>query len=169
MADLGKPIRRRPSATLGRFTISFSRRLADYAPVGVSLLLMPRGGRREGAGRPKGSGNGRTVEIRSVSMLPESWQKLDELRGSSRNTQCARCGAGASRLPRQNHADCTRARSDGGVESEVEVIQRTELAEVGSFVAPNDCALLSHVDFVLENSFEELGVWKPVGFSFLEA
>jgi hypothetical protein len=58
---------------------------------------------------------------------------------------------------------------DGGVESEVEVIQRTELAEVGSFVAPKDCALLSHIDFVLENSFEELGVWKPVGFSFLEA
>jgi hypothetical protein len=44
---------------------------------------MPRGGRGEGAGRPRGSGAGRTVEIRSVSMLPESWQKLDELRGSA--------------------------------------------------------------------------------------
>ena len=44
---------------------------------------MPRGGRREGAGRPKGSGNGRTVEIRSVSMLPSAWEKLDKLRGQA--------------------------------------------------------------------------------------
>ena len=30
---------------------------------------MPRGGRRDGAGRPRGSGNGRTVEIRSISIV----------------------------------------------------------------------------------------------------
>ena len=59
---------------------------------------------------------------------------------------------------------------DGGVESEVEVVQRTELAEVGSFVAPGDCALLSHshVDFVLENGFQELGVWESAGVEHLE-
>ena len=56
-----------------------------------------------------------------------------------------------------------------GVESEVEVVQRTDLAEVGGFVAPGDCALLAHVDFVLENDFQELVVWEPVGFGFLEA
>ena len=36
-------------------------------------------------------------------------------------------------------------------------------------MAPGDCALLSHVDFVLENDFQELAVWEPVGFGFLEA
>jgi hypothetical protein len=41
------------------------------------------GGRREGAGRPRGSGNGPTVEIRSVSMPPAAWEKLDELKGES--------------------------------------------------------------------------------------
>jgi hypothetical protein len=58
---------------------------------------------------------------------------------------------------------------DGGVQSEVEAVQRMELAEVGSFVAPGDCALLSHVDFVLENDFQELVVREPAGFGFLEA
>jgi hypothetical protein len=45
-----------------------------------------RGGRREGAGRPKGSKNanpkGRTALTCSVSMHPESWAKLDRDRGS---------------------------------------------------------------------------------------
>jgi hypothetical protein len=44
-----------------------------------------RGGRREGAGRPKGSKNanpkGRTNVTCSVSMRPESWEKLDRARG----------------------------------------------------------------------------------------
>ena len=42
-----------------------------------------RGGRREGAGRPPGSGNGPTVEVRSVSMIPQAWQLLDQMRGAS--------------------------------------------------------------------------------------
>ena len=58
---------------------------------------------------------------------------------------------------------------DGRIESEVEVVQRADLAEVGGFLAPGDCALLSHVEFVLENDFQELVVWEPVGFGFLEA
>jgi len=43
------------------------------------------GGPRKGAGRPKGrksaTSKGRTAVTRSVSMLPESWAKLDRLRG----------------------------------------------------------------------------------------
>jgi hypothetical protein len=42
---------------------------------------MTRGGKRAGAGRPKGTGKGRTVETRSVSMPPAMWDKLDALRG----------------------------------------------------------------------------------------
>ena len=44
---------------------------------------MPQGGKRPGAGRPLGSGNGQTVEIRSISMPPQTWEKLDELRGAT--------------------------------------------------------------------------------------
>lgn len=44
------------------------------------------GGRREGAGRPKGkksgTSKGRTAVTRSVSMQPESWDKLDRQRGT---------------------------------------------------------------------------------------
>ena len=47
---------------------------------------------------------------------------------------------------------------DGSIEGEVEVVQRADLAEVGGFLAPGDCALLSHVEFVLENDFQELMV-----------
>lgn len=44
------------------------------------------GGARKGAGRPKGkksaNAKGRTAVTRSVSMQPESWQKLDRDRGT---------------------------------------------------------------------------------------
>jgi len=40
-----------------------------------------RGGARKGAGRKPGSGKGRTVETRSVSMPPELWDRLDAIRG----------------------------------------------------------------------------------------
>jgi hypothetical protein len=43
--------------------------------------MSARGGKRPGAGRPAGSGSGRNVITRSVSMLPESWEQLDHLRG----------------------------------------------------------------------------------------
>ena len=45
-----------------------------------------KGGRRAGAGRPKGAkgknAKGRTAVTRSVSMQPESWDKLDAKRGT---------------------------------------------------------------------------------------
>jgi hypothetical protein len=44
------------------------------------------GGPRKGAGRPQGkksaNAKGRTAVTRSVSMQPESWAKLDRLRGT---------------------------------------------------------------------------------------
>jgi len=40
------------------------------------------GGPRKGSGRKLGSGKGRTAVTRSVSMQPESWAKLDRLRGT---------------------------------------------------------------------------------------
>jgi len=44
------------------------------------------GGARKGAGRPKGkksaNAKGRTAVTRSVSMQPETWQKLDRARGT---------------------------------------------------------------------------------------
>jgi len=39
-----------------------------------------RGGKRKGAGRPKGSGKGRTVKTSSINLRPDLWAKLDELR-----------------------------------------------------------------------------------------
>lgn len=39
------------------------------------------GGPREGAGRPAGTGAGRTAVTRSVSMSESAWKKLDALRG----------------------------------------------------------------------------------------
>jgi hypothetical protein len=44
--------------------------------------VMPHGGRREGAERPRGFGNGPTVETHSVSLPPKTWQLIDEMRGS---------------------------------------------------------------------------------------
>ena len=40
-----------------------------------------RGGARKGAGRPQGSGKGRTVKTSSINLPPELWAKLDALRG----------------------------------------------------------------------------------------
>ena len=42
-----------------------------------------RGGKREGAGRPQGSGKGRTVKTSSISLTPALWGKLDEIRGDN--------------------------------------------------------------------------------------
>jgi len=51
-----------------------------------SLNNPTHGGRRKGAGRPVGkkstNAKGRTAVTRSVSMQPESWAKLDWLRGT---------------------------------------------------------------------------------------
>jgi len=47
--------------------------------------IIKHGGQRKGAGRPKGAAGknakGRTVTTRSVSMQPETWDKLDAQRG----------------------------------------------------------------------------------------
>jgi hypothetical protein len=58
---------------------------------------------------------------------------------------------------------------NGGIESEVEIIQGTDLAKVGRFLTSGDGALLAHVELVLENDFQELVVRKSVGFGFVEA
>ena len=50
---------------------------------GWNFPVMPHGGRREGAVRPRGSGNGPTVETHSASLPPKTWQLIDEMRGSS--------------------------------------------------------------------------------------
>ena len=51
-----------------------------------SLNKPTHGGPRKGAGRPQGkkssNAKGRTAVTRSVSMQPESWAKLDRLRGT---------------------------------------------------------------------------------------
>jgi hypothetical protein len=39
------------------------------------------GGKRVGAGRPKGSGKGRTVKTSSINLPPTVWDKLDAIRG----------------------------------------------------------------------------------------
>jgi hypothetical protein len=40
------------------------------------------GGKRPGAGRPKGSGQGRQITSRTISMGKESWDLLERLRGT---------------------------------------------------------------------------------------
>jgi hypothetical protein len=50
---------------------------------GWNSRVMPHGGRREGAGRPRGSGNGPKVQTHSVSLPPKTWQLIDAKRGSS--------------------------------------------------------------------------------------
>ena len=44
--------------------------------------MVRRGGKREGAGRPKGSGKGRTVKTSSINLPPALWEKLDAIRGN---------------------------------------------------------------------------------------
>ena len=45
------------------------------------LRMTTRGGKREGAGRPLGSGQGRKVVTSSINLTPDLWAKLDDLRG----------------------------------------------------------------------------------------
>ncbi len=57
---------------------------------------------------------------------------------------------------------------DGRVEAEVEVVQAARFAEPGGFVAAGDLPLPAHVDLVLEDEFEELGVGKSVAFGLTQ-
>lgn len=41
-----------------------------------------RGGKRPGSGRKKGTGIGRKAITRSVSLLPETWERIDAMRGT---------------------------------------------------------------------------------------
>jgi len=43
--------------------------------------MKTHGGARKGAGRPKGSGKGRTVKTSSINLPPSVWEKLDAIRG----------------------------------------------------------------------------------------
>lgn len=43
--------------------------------------MSTRGGKRPGAGRPSGSGKGRTVATVSITLPPELRDKLDRIRG----------------------------------------------------------------------------------------
>ena len=47
----------------------------------TNIIRPPHGGSRQNSGRPKGTVKGRKVITRSVSMPPEKWDRLDELRG----------------------------------------------------------------------------------------
>lgn len=46
----------------------------------MAVVSRRRGGKREGAGRKLGSGQGRTVTSFSISLTPELWDKLDAIR-----------------------------------------------------------------------------------------
>lgn len=43
------------------------------------------GGKRPGSGRKPGTGQGRKVVTRSISLLPEQWDKLDRISGGNRS------------------------------------------------------------------------------------
>ena len=58
---------------------------------------------------------------------------------------------------------------DGRIEAPIEVFQRFEAAEISGLGAAFYQPLLAHIDFVLADQFQELGVAKPVGDCFLQA
>ena len=70
-----------------------AREFAPYARSSLRLTAMNgHGGRREGAGRSPGSGDGRTVESKSVSMRSADWEIIDQMRGSaSRGVYLSAC------------------------------------------------------------------------------
>ncbi len=52
--------------------------------------LMGRGGHRVGAGRKKGSGKGRTVLTKSITLTTEEWAQIEYLRGSTGRSEYIR-------------------------------------------------------------------------------
>ena len=55
------------------------------------------------------------------------------------------------------------------VEKAKSKLSRERISRKSAAFGAGDCALLSHVEFILENHFEELMVRKSAGFGFLEA
>ena len=47
----------------------------------IRLYRKPKGGKRVGAGRPKGKGRGRVQQSRSLCLSAEDWDLFDALRG----------------------------------------------------------------------------------------
>jgi hypothetical protein len=52
-----------------------------FTGIGEIHMKPTQGGKRPGAGRPPGSGTGRTATTSSINLPPELWDKLDALRG----------------------------------------------------------------------------------------
>jgi len=59
--------------------------------------------------------------------------------------------------------------ADGGIKTPVEVLQRPQFPELSGFGATFDLALLTHVQFVLQEEFEELSMGQLMGLGLLEA
>ena len=58
---------------------------------------------------------------------------------------------------------------DAGIEAKVEVLKGARFPEIGGFAAPGKDALVTYIDFVLQEEFEELGIGKSIGLGFLQA
>src|SRR6266496_5843858 len=59
--------------------------------------------------------------------------------------------------------------ADRGIELPVEVFEALQAAEVGGFGSAGQHPLVAHVEFILEDEFEEFAVPEPGGSSFLQA
>jgi hypothetical protein len=58
--------------------------------------------------------------------------------------------------------------TDGRIEVPVEVFQRLERPEVGGFGAASQHPLVTHVQLILQDEFEELAVAETTGGGFLQ-
>jgi len=58
---------------------------------------------------------------------------------------------------------------DSGIKTPIEVFQCFQAAEISGLGAALHQPLLTHIDFVLANQFQKLGVAKPVGDGFLQS
>jgi len=56
---------------------------------------------------------------------------------------------------------------NGGVEAPIKILQRFEVAKAGGLLAPFQKPLLAHVQFVLQEQFQELNVRQLMGAGFL--
>lgn len=80
-----KPLRRKITRPYGNELLApvvVGHFVAGIKPWGYPRPLMPRGGKRVGAGRKKGSGTGRNVVSKSVSLTQEEWREIEKIKGS---------------------------------------------------------------------------------------